>query len=301
MLSQFAETRTRLYWMFVALNVTVASISSVAVIADDAVAPIWPQLADAMRFVIPGLPASLLDVGMMFPVPAIGFGMVIGLTYRICWRVKVEEHDYAFRAAHGPAIPPSRLVRFIICIAPPVWFAATIVAVAVTATATCWLLYATTWSADPPALSSGTCGTVQGPCSLGSGETATVMVVSNRKRNRTGLILARGEYTARHVRHDGWRDGGYLAQATGVELDGFVGFLARWLAWLRPYPQGDWFQVVGRIDQGRDVFPILDASDATRHYRFQVPHDGELVLLVNDVFYRNNSGVMVIEIGRPVN
>lgn len=148
-------------------------------------------------------------------------------------------------------------------------------------------------SPKPESSCAGVCGARR----LGRGEIARVLVVAKRNRNRTGLLLARDEtYMVRFIAADGWRDGDYVASPRGVEFEGLTRYLAKGVEWLRPYPQGDWFQLIGRIDRGRDVFPILNQNDPAVPFAFRAPDDGELVLLVNDVIYGNNRGVMTVEI-----
>ena len=73
---------------------------------------------------------------------------------------------------------------------------------------------------------------------------------------------------------------------TGTWRKGWSGF--------GPYPQGAWFQLIGRIDRGRDVFPIFNQQGEP--LAFRAPEDGEFVLLVNDVIYGNNGGFLTVEI-----
>ena len=70
------------------------------------------------------------------------------------------------------------------------------------------------------------------------------------------------------------------------------------MEWLRPNPEGGWFQVIGRVDRSREAFAVLGTSNKATLYEFVAPEDGELVLSVNDVSYENNSGWLTIEIGR---
>ena len=134
-----------------------------------------------------------------------------------------------------------------------------------------------------------------GPRRLARGETVRVTVAARRKRNETGLLLARGETcTARFIESGGWRDGSYDAEPHGVEIEGWIGYLSKGVEWLRPYPHGAWFQLIGRIDRGRDVFPIFNQQGEP--LAFRAPEDGELVLLVNDVIYGNNGGFLTVEI-----
>lgn len=81
-----------------------------------------------------------------------------------------------------------------------------------------------------------------------------------------------------------------------MKFEGVEGFLAGWLEWLRPYPAGGWYQVVGRIDRGYRVFPVLSNQEnrEMQPFTFTAPADGELVLLVNDLWYSNNAGFMTL-------
>ena len=135
---------------------------------------------------------------------------------------------------------------------------------------------------------------------LYKGDSVEVMIAASRKRNETGLLLEEGEsYTAEYIGHEQWRDGEFGAQPEGVEYDGLARFSAWGMEWLRPYPEGGWFQVVGRIDRSHEVFAVLGTGDASKPHEFVAPEDGELVLLVNDVHYANNGGWMTIRVSRP--
>ena len=137
----------------------------------------------------------------------------------------------------------------------------------------------------------------RGACRLAAGETVDVTIVAKRRRNETGLFLLAGEtYATRYVRDNGWTDGKYHATPTGVDFDWHVDLLAWWWTWLRPYPEGAWFQLVGRLDGRCGAFPVFGTRDSSIPFEFTAPADGELVLLVNDVIYRNNSGSMTLEI-----
>ena len=147
------------------------------------------------------------------------------------------------------------------------------------------------------------CNDIRGLCQLGTGEVQRLTISANRARNETGLILKANEiYTIRNITKDEWRDKNIeVERAEGFEFTkGLLG-LPRfwWIKWRRPYPEGRWFQVIGRIDRNHKVFPVLDNMDALKPFPFTPPRDGELVLFVNDVIYSNNHGLMVIEISRP--
>ena len=119
--------------------------------------------------------------------------------------------------------------------------------------------------------------------------------------NGTGILLETSAwYTAQHIRSEGWRDKDIRVNPIGFRFCQNARRLSRfwWMEWLRPYPEGEWFEVLGRIDQEMSVFPVLDSCDAEKPWPFRAPQDGELVLLVNDVIYSNNAGVMTLEIAR---
>ena len=146
------------------------------------------------------------------------------------------------------------------------------------------------------------CVGAQGDCRLALGQSVEVTVRAGEPGNETGVLLEAGEsYAARFVGLAGWRDAHLEPAPEGFEFDRDVLGFRRvwWMEWRRPHPQGRRFQLVGRIDRDPDVFPILDADDASTPFTFTAPRDGELVLLVNDMPYENNAGVMTIKISRP--
>ena len=125
-----------------------------------------------------------------------------------------------------------------------------------------------------------------------------VTIKAKCRRNKTGLQMVFGqEYKARYISRRGWKDGSYCAQPTGVEFRGALRVLAGLVRWLRPFRDGKWFELVGRINGGC-VFRVLNDQDATCWHRFKASSDGELFLMVNDIFYFNNKGEMTIEIKR---
>lgn len=302
------KARMRLYYLSFAINALVVPGFLIAIAVFGATTePIarWP--AEFARFFTPGLPANLIATGLKFPVPIFVLAVVI---VAISWlsRVMKREHDeqafqtwlsfYAQRPR--PNFCPVPSVRIICGIASFWWLWPILVVLALV-----FGPLSAEWGSDsakratmcespkPVSAFTGACG----PRWLGSGETALATVASKRMRNETGLLLTKGEtYLARLIEIHGWCDGDYLATARGVEFEGWTRYLAKGVKWLRPYPEGDWFQLIGRIDRDRDVFPILDQECPSRYFAFRAPDDGELVLLVNDVFYGNNRGIMMVEI-----
>ena len=313
----FQQARTRLYRLSVTLNALVLPgfLTAIAVFGETT-GPIaqWPS--EFARFFTPGLPANLIEAGLKFPVQTILIALVIGATYWMNRVVKLEDGEHAFQTwlrgpapllgmappapPPGPVPPPAPCARIVAGIARFWWLLPVLVLMA---------LPLTTFSDTPKAHSTqgetfGASPERESPCivacglrTLGHGETVQVTVAAKRKRNETGLLLARDRtYTARFITSDGWCDGDYVASASGVRFEGGVRYLAKAAEWLRPYPGGDWFQLIGRIERGRDVFPILDQRAPGKPFAFRAPEDGELVLLVNDVIYTNNRGFLTLEI-----
>ena len=193
-------------------------------------------------------------------------------------------------------------MKFIKRVAPPRWLTCTVVVG--------FLLLLTVewgWCQCTPLVPDITetkptgCNDIRGLCQLDAGETVRVTISANRVRNETGLLLKyNSTYTARYMKRDDWYDGEIEVPPIGFEFRECLLKLPCfwWIEWHRPYPEGLWFQVVGRIDRRHEVFQVLDINDASQHYYFNPPSDGELVLFVNDVIYSNNRGVMTIEISR---
>ena len=303
----FEQTRTRLYCLSIAINALVLPGILFAIAAfGSATEPIarWP--AEFARFFTPGLPANLIEAGLKFPVQVIILAMAVVAVRWMNRVVKLEDDEHAFqtwlrpRMVGPPPIPTARLIAraagiwwlwpilvLLVLVLPPGPLSAESSSDSAKRATMCE-------SPKPVAPCAGACG----PRRLGRDETALATVSAKRMRNETGLLLTKGEtYSARFIEIHGWCDGDYLAAPHGVEFGGLTRYVAKGMEWLRPYPQGDWFQLIGRIDRGRNVFPVLNQDDPAEPFAFQAPNDGELVLLVNDVIYENNRGFMTVEIG----
>ncbi len=300
------QTRTRLYRLSVVMNGVVAPVFLAAVLLfGETTEPIvqWPT--ELIQLFTTGLPATLIAAGLKFPVRAAMLGVVMGAIFWMNRMVKLEDDEQAFRTwfCSSTAASPKRTARIVAGIAAIWWMVLVLVLLALT-------LLPPVFSGSSEAVAArgeelGVCRETGPPCirasgprRLGRDETVEVTVVAKRKRNETGLLLEKGGiYKARFIESIGWRDHDHIAKARGVEFEGWIRYWVKVMEWLRPYPQGDWFQLIGRIDYGRDVFPILDQQCPGKFFTFQAPEEGELVLLVNDVIYGNNGGFLVVEIG----
>ena len=323
-LRTFAKTRSRLYHLMVAWSLCTVAIGSLVPV--DAIEPVtiepasWPCglqwlgwlfklilfVPSLTAFVIPGLPGHLVDVVTRRPVVAVILLGAYILIRSASSLVKAAEAEYAFQVCQGISIlEPNAFVRLVGKIVPPVWLTWVVVIGFVL------LISLALWprvSADRLCMASTLTETAVGGLNtchlrrLAPGEKVQIMIRSDRERNATGVWLEKDlAYTARYIGSHDWHDAGIKAPPQGFEFGlnclGWQRF--RWMKWMRPYPEGCWFQVIGRIDYDRNVFPILDGNNPGKRNRFSRPSvSGELVLLVNDVIYWNNHGVMTIEICR---
>ena len=315
-LCELASTRTRLYKLsvvFIGVSLLLFIIF-IFVLPTDAVEPRLRWLADIINIILPGQHDRLADFIAKYPEQTLLVIIVIWLIRRTVQWVKAGSQEFAFQAWQRTDIveknnlpedtpPIGKDVKFIKRIAPPQWLTCTVVLGFFLGLAL-ELLWCPCVQANPgnSETQSINCNEVRGLCQLGTGEALRLTINANQARNETGLILKTNEiYTIRYITKNEWRDKNIeVEKAEGFEFSkGLLG-LPRfwWIKWRRPYPEGRWFQVLGRIDRNHEVFPVLDSIDASQPFPFTPPKNGELVLFVNDVIYSNNHGVMVIEISR---
>ncbi len=286
----------------------------VFVVPADAVEPRWRWLADVINVILPGQHDRVSDFVAKYPWQSLLFIIVVWLLRRAGKWLKAGSQEFAFQAWQrtatvgnhklpSPAPSIGCDVKFIKWVAPPQWLTCTAV-FGFFLLLSAELLSCPSANANPenPEVQSVNCNDIHGICQLGVGESQRLTISANRVRNETGLILkADDAYTIRYIKKDGWRDKDFeVGEAEGFKFPkGLLG-LHRfwWLEWRRPYPDGLWFQVVGRIDRNDKVFPVSGGKDPSQPYTFTPPSGGELVLFVNDVVYSNNQGVMVVEIYR---
>ena len=310
-LGEFETVRRRLYAMFVICIALILCFSIIVAIfysleATEARLPGW--FSATMGLVLPGLPTRILDFAERHPVAVLIVGIVLYLLRKASQKAKDAAQEYAFQAWRrttnagrsgtiGP-MPP---------IHPPRWVPSLMLSVGFLVVITVFVGVNTICPQQlgPRAndIGESSCSNgARGDCWLALGETVLVNVNARKPRNETGVLLKKNaRYSARFVASTEWRDGDKIRpKPRGFEFDcdlfGFTKFW--WMRWLRPHPDGRWFEVVGRVDRDPNVFSILDAIDACRPYKFTAPMDGELVLHVNDVRYENNGGVMTIELQR---
>ena len=308
-LGEFDARRRRFYTLFVtfqALSVLALLLVAVVYPTDGIEARLPEWLSEVMALVLPGLPTLVLEFAEKFPWTVLTVGVAIWLIRRASHVVKEAAQEYAFQAWRRTPAAGSGQVQDV---TPPrggLLWAPPRVATLGLAAAVVLVVFVNTLSPQRAIVRAdaglSSCRGAPGDCRLAAGESRLVVVRADEPRNETGVLLEAGErYTARFVGLVGWKDAHLEPEPEGFEFDRDAFGLRKfwWLEWRRPYPEGRWFQVVGRIDRDPGVFPILDADDASTPFTFIAPRDGELVLLVNDVPYENNAGVMTIEISRP--
>jgi uncharacterized protein (DUF2235 family) len=167
-------------------------------------------------------------------------------------------------------------------------------------------------ASSPPtsraATASSRCSNAQGLCTLEPNGSILVSMDAKEKENRTELLMEAGErYTVEYVSRTNWCDGEIDVSPGGFDFDRWLGVRRFWwLEWLRPYPQGHWYQVLGRIGDSSPAFPLFkehlsepEAEDLSEPEEFKPLESGELYLFVNDLPYGNNSGTMTLRITRP--
>jgi|GEM_PF-6218254 len=319
-LRMLAKTQAKLYYLFVVWSLFTAAM--IFLVPVDAIEPIWDLrwLPKFIGFLIPGLPENLVDAAVRRPMVVGALLLTYVLIRRMSSLIKAARWEYAFQAWQRtpmaginrlklPIPEPSKFVRLIETISPPQLLTWTVAVVFVL------LILLDIPDCFYPPLSGAShacttsdveettyaCANATYPCRLKAGEAVTVTVRSDRVPNNTGVILDTGiPYTAQFVEKAEWRDDKREVAPEGFQFEkNWVGLPRFWWAqWLRPYPAGLWFQVVGHIKEERDVFPVLDKNHPRQPYSFTTD-GGELVLLVNDIRYKNNHGIMKIEIHRP--
>ncbi len=307
------RTRERLYTLFVVILFLAFLIFVVAAVVypADAIEPLWPTwVTGFMVFLLPGLPTNALEFVAKYPWQVGTVVFVIFVIRRASWIVKTAAQDYAVQAwlrtptagprrVTTPILPPGGLIVVIEALTP---------AKALTGVATVALVVlvgVNIWSPQKEivgaTMTASGCDGAFGDCLLETDEKVEITIRADQPRNRTGILMQAGaQYESRYLGSADWRDGHHKPGPAGFEFDRDLLGLRRfwWIDWRRPRPRGRWFEVVGRIDRAPGTFPILNAKKPALPFPFRAPQDGELVLLVNDVPYKNNRGVMRIEIRR---
>ena len=303
-IARLDEIRTRLYRHVVGILLVAVGMCAVyAYIANlDAIPPSGPWFRDLISVVVPSIAPSIVELPSRYPILSVAFAFLIVTLGRALLVLTHAMNDISWALHQGaprPGMPvwSGVIPRFR-------WFV--VVVGIVTGIMLVDLRLGTACHADcggVDASESAECGDARGGCRLGPGQTSQVTMRADSARNATGILLEAGAlYTARYVRSDGWQDKDICVRPSGFRFCQNIFGLSRfwWMEWLRPHPKGEWFEVLGRIDQEKFVFPLLDPCDAAKPWPFTAAEDGELVLLVNDVIYGNNAGVMTLEIKRQV-
>ncbi len=312
-LRRMERTRERLYTLFVVILFLALLLFVVAAVIypADAIEPRWPTwVTGFLVFLLPGLPTNVLDFAAKYPWQVGTVAVVVVVIRRASWIVKAAAQDYAVQTwlrtptaglwrVTTPVPSPEGLVTVIEALTPPKSLSGA-VTVTLLALVVVNMLGIGKVTKDVKTTASG-CVATLGDCLLQTGESVEIAIRADQPRNRTRILVRADQlYEARYLGITDWHDGENKPGPGGFEFGHDVLGLRRfwWLEWRRPLPSGQWFEVVGRIDHAPETFPILNAKKPAEPFAFRAPRDGELVLLVNDVPYDNNRGVMRIEIRR---
>ena len=264
----------------------------------------WPWIGDFIATIAPGLPPRLAELAAIYPSLT---AVVLGLTWALrrgmvnLGRAQAELVLQRSIGNHAYRIPWR--AKFAAAVAKLRWMAVLLLLAALTAVSLDVL--ADVKSEGEPsdthtqATAAFGCSDVCGSCYLTQGESVRITIRSDQV-NDTGIWLDAGAiYTLHVLGHFRWTDDGVASPARGFQFKpNAIGIRAFWWAErLRPMPDGRWFQVVGRVDRSRPYFRAL-GEDPGAPYAWVPPRDGELVLMVNDVILRNNTGSMTLELSR---
>ena len=277
-----------------------------------AIVPQWPWLPALLATLVPGASLRVMDFAAAYPWDVAVAVLVLYAVRRAALTIGRSQAELAYQmwAGGGANYRVGTGTRVLTRSAPPPWLTGTLTSVV--------LVYAFLELAglsvagverqpaadveQPSSQAVSDCRAVRWPiCWLAPGTNVRVIIRADQPHNRTGILLdACGTYEAKSIGARGWQDRYRDVEAEGFDFESnFLGVPRfSWIEWRRPFPEGRWFQVVARIDRRNPVFEVLDAGGAAQHYRFTPPHAGELVLFVNDVVYRNNRGIMELQIGR---
>ncbi len=266
--------------------------------------PYWPWVGDFIAAIAPGLPPRLARLAGIYPTSsAVVLGLVWVSRRGMANLGRAQEELVLQRSIGNHAYRIPRRAKFAASIAKLRWAAVFVLLAAIVAVLLDVLADVKSEGGHSERHAQETvavgCTDVHGNCHLAKGESIRITIRSDRV-NDTGVWLEAGAiYTLRLMEHSRWMDDGVASPARGFQFEpNAVGIRAFWWAErLRPVPDGRWFQVVGRVDRRKPAFRAL--GDTPREPYALVPQrDGQLVLMVNDVILRNNTGSMALELSR---
>lgn len=266
--------------------------------------PKWPWIGDFVAAIAPGLPPRLARLATTyFWQTALMLGLVWALRRGMARLAQAQAEVILQRSIRNSAYRVLWRVKFAVAVAKLRWLAVFLLLAA--------LLFISldVWAglksgvelAEKPTqeITAVGCSHVRGNCRLAEGESVRIAIRSDRT-NDTGIWLEAGAiYTSRVLEHSQWTDNGILSPAWGFHFGlNALGIRRFWWAeCLRPLPDGRWFQLLGRVDRKKPMLRVLGDYPKEPH-AWAPQHSGELVLMVNDVILRNNTGSMTLELER---
>lgn len=281
-----------------------AAIPSIVYLDSPPIVPDWPWVGDIIVAMAPGLPPSLARLAVIDPNLTAVLLVLAWALRRGMANLGRAQAELVLQRSIGnrPYDIPTR-VKVAKAMATLRWPAVLLLLVALAVAGLDVLADAKSedGSSERPAQDTTAVGCAggHGNCLLAREESIRITIVADRV-NDTGVWLEAGAiYTLRLLDHSRWTDNGVTSSARGFQFaPNAIGIRAFWWAErLRPMPDGRWFQVVGSVDRRRPVFPVL-GDDPSEPFALTPQRDGELVLMVNDVILRNNTGSMILELSR---
>ena len=266
--------------------------------------PKWPWISDFVAAIVPGLPPRLARLATIYLwQTALMLGLVWALRRGMARLAQTQAEFILQRSIRNNAYRVLWRVKLAAAVAKLCWLAVLLLLTAL------FFVSLDVWAgvksgvgyAEKPkqGIKAVGCRNVRGNCSLTEGESVLITIRSDRI-NDTGIWLEAGAiYTLRVLRHSQWTDNGCPSPARGFQYGPNPLGIRRfwWAECLRPLPDGRWFQLVGRVDRKKPVLRVL-GDDPTKSHAWAPQHSGELVLMVNDVILRNNTGSMTLKLKR---
>ena len=257
-------------------------------------------LPDMISVIILGLPTRAGLFAATFPLQAAAVVGLLWLLRRGMRSIARVQREVALRGHARDPMPLGETVAMLVT-----WLHWPVVLLTVTlvAVVSLDLVPSARQAENAPApgedRGNASCVGTRGKCQLAVGEVVKLAIRSNEV-NYTGIWLAEGDtYCMRSLDTSEWTDKGKVSHARGFSFEENIVRLPRfwWAEWLRPLPDGLWFQVVAWVDNASPAFRALGDDPDARHC-WKAVGAGELVLTVNDIILGNNTGTMTLELQR---
>lgn len=301
-----AFARGRLQWVLIC-TVLLAVLALVPLVfhADSLpTVPQCPALVDVLSLLVPGLTPRMAQVALTYPLAAFTLSFLVWSMRRGLRHIERAQSELALQQALGNGgyaiLRRAKLAAFV---GQLWWLAVLLLVIGLTVVV---LDISSDAEAEKEMVAKSyaregtqSCNTTRGPCRLAEGEQVRIAIRSDRI-NKTGIWLdSDGLYSVGCIAHTNWADDGLSTDHKGYQFrKNLLGVRMYWWAeWLRPLPNVRWFQIVGRVNSRSPAFRV-QRENGCNPCAWTPPHDGELVLMVNDVVLSDNTGIMTLDLSR---